>query len=402
MRFTLIIPMNQKLLRQTARSLTIVRLALLCTPVAAWSEQTRRAPPAAPFSPTVRHAARFTSEQRHDCTLLTVSEPWRNAKAQFRYALVPHQANLPRNLPKGTCVVRVPVRRVVLLSPTYMAYFDMLGLADRIVGVSNGELVNTPAVARRIAAGAIHEVGTGAAMTGSVNLEKLFLLQPDLIMAYATGNSQFDTHPKLLEAGFSVAVNAEYMETTPLGRTEWMKFIAAFFGADEQAETLFAAIETEYRRATALAAAVARRPTVFCNLDFNGTWHMPGGRSFMATFLRDAGARYLWQDDASRGGIPLGVEAVIGKAQDADVWLDPGACRSLRDIEAADERYRLFKAWRNGRVYSNDATVNTDGGNDYWETGVANPHLILRDLIGILHPTLLPEHQLRWYRQLQP
>jgi iron complex transport system substrate-binding protein len=145
---------------------------------------------------------------------------------------------------------------------------------------------------------------------------------------------------------------------------------------------------------------VEKRPTVFRNIDHNGSWYVPGGQSFVAAFLRDAGADYLWADDRSSGGMPLGVEAVIERARNADFWLNPGICGSRKDIQAMDDRYRLFQALRTGHVYNNNAKVNERGGNDYWETGVANPHLVLQDLIHIFHPSLLPKHQLIWYRKL--
>ena len=346
----------------------------------------------------VRHATRFALEQRLGYTLLTVSDPWRNAKRSFSYALVKRGAPYPRGLPAEVTVVRVPVRRAVLLSSTYVAAFDLLGLVDRVVGVSRAALIYTPSVAEQVAAGAIAEVGTG--MAGGVNLEKLFLLQPDLVMTYGTGDSQFDSHAKMRDAGLTVAINAEYMETTPLGRAEWMRFSAAFFCREARADELFGAIEAEYERVARLARNPARRPTVFCNIDFNGTWHVPGGRSFTAALLKDAGARYLWADDESQGGKPLDVEAVIARARDADVWINPGICRSLRDIESIDERYRLFEAFRTRRVYGNNARVSAGGANDFWETGVISPHLVLSDLIRVLHPQLLPRHELVWYQRL--
>lgn len=361
------------------------------------------APAAPPTPPALQVARGFSIEQRDGYRLLRVCEPWRNAGIAFHYALVPRGRPLPAGIPAGATVVRVPVERVVLLSTATVSHFDALGLVDRIAGIADGKLVNTASVARRIAAGKIAEVGTGAGagMGNGINIERLFMVQPDLVIAYATGKSRFDAHPKLIEAGFTVALEAAYMEETPLGRAEWIRFIAAFFNADRRAAERFRAIQAEYACAVALTADIRKRPRVFVNIDFNGTWYVPGGKSFMATFVRDAGGDYLWQDDDSSGGIPLSVESVITRARNADVWLNPGLCASLRDIRGRDERYTLFRAIGNGRVYNHDAKVNRHGGNDYWETGAASPHLVLKDLIRILHPDLLPEHRPIWYRRLE-
>ena len=388
-------PSVRRLLEQCTRPAArdVLALSLLALPF-----RSMALPAATSPAVDVRHAARFTLEQRAGYRLLTVRNPWRNAKRSFSYALVKRGAPQPADLPAGATVVRVPVQRAVLLSSTYVAAFDMLGLVDRIAGVAKAALIYTPSVTERVTGGAIAEVGTG--MAGGVNLEKLFVLQPDLIMTYGTGDPQFDSHAKMREAGFSVAINADYMETTPLGRAEWVRFIAAFFCRDARAEELFRVIEAEYERVAALVRDSVQRPTVFCNIDFNGTWHVPGGRSFTAALLRDAGARYLWEEDTSSGGKPLDVEAVIARARDADVWINPGICRSLRDIESIDERYRLFDAFRAHRVYGNNARISSGGASDFWETGVVNPHLVLSDLIKVLHPELLPRHELLWYRRL--
>jgi iron complex transport system substrate-binding protein len=231
-------------------------------------------------------------------------------------------------------------------------------------------------------------------------MERLINLQPDLIMTYGIGDPQLDQQGKLEEAGFKVAINGEYMETTPLGRTEWVKFIAAFFDKDVEAERLFADIARRYEAQAAKARAARERPTVFSGANYRGVWHMPGGNSFEARFLSDAGADYLWKDDHSIGSIPMNVETVIARAKDADIWLNPEACRSRSELLGEDERYAVFRAFLTGRVYNNNAKINAGGGNDVWETGIAHPDRVLADLVSIIHPELLPGQERTWYRQL--
>jgi ABC-type Fe3+-hydroxamate transport system, periplasmic component len=235
-----------------------------------------------------------------------------------------------------------------------------------------------------------------------VNVEQALDLNPDLIMTYGVGNPEFDAHPKLLEAGLKVVLNSEYMESTPLGRAEWIKFTAAFFNQEMAANKAYAAIANRYREIAAKAREVANKPTVLANAPFRGTWYMPGGKSYVAQLLADAGATYLWADDTSSGSQPLSFEEVFERAQNADFWLNPGSAKSLSELQQIDERFSQFTAFQKGNVFNNNKRLNENGGNDYWETGVTNPHLILADLIKILHPELLPDHELFFYQQLAP
>jgi len=346
----------------------------------------------------IRYAKGFTLEYRQGCKILRIPTPWRDAKTSYTYVLVPRGAKRPE-MDAGAIVVETPVRRIVVASTTHVFYFAMLGIEDAIVGIVDGQLVNTPSVASRIRDGRIREVGNGSGIAKGFDMELLLSLQPDLIMMYGTGIPEFDRHAKLQEAGFRVAMNSEYMETTPLGRTEWMKFIAAFFDKDAEAESLFAGIAARYQAQAAKARAIARRPTVFCGANFRGVWHMPGGDSFVAAFIRDAGGEYLWKDDATSGSIPLNIESVIARAKDADIWLNPVASRSREELSREDDRYSIFRAFRTARIYNNNAKADV-GGNDIWETGIANPDRVLADLISILHPELLPGYQRTWYWQL--
>jgi iron complex transport system substrate-binding protein len=351
------------------------------------------------YAASIRYAKGFTLEQRQGYKLLRVLTPWRDAKTTFSYALVPRGAKIPPIEP-GAVVVETPVRRIVLASTTFVIYFAMLGLEDSVVGISGCKMVNTPSIADRIHDGRILEVGDGSMSAKSFNLERLFNLQPDLLMIYGTGNPEYDQQNKLQEAGFHVAINSEYMETTPLGRTEWIKFIAAFFNKDAEADHLFTDIVARYGKLAEKTRTVTVKPTVFCGSNWRGSWHMPGGNSYVAMFLRDAGARYLWSDDQSTGSMPLNVESVFARAKDADFWLNPGVHRSKEEIAGEDDRYHVFHAFRTGRVFNNNAIVDAGGGNDIWESGIANPDKVLADLISIFHPEILPGYRRTWYWQL--
>lgn len=328
--------------------------------------------------------------------VISVLTPWQDAEETFQYVLVQCGTPVPDGFDTAQ-IIEVPIATLITMSSTYLPHLAALDLEDRLVGVDNPQYINDPDVLAMIAAGNVATVGSGA----TVDVERILELEPSLVMTYGTGNPDSDAHPQLLAAGVPVAINAEYMETSPLGRAEWIKFTAAFFNREADAETIFAEIDRKYKELAALASTAKQRPTLFANAPYQDTWYMPGGKSYPAQLFADAGATYLWADDPTQGSLMLSLEAVLDKALDADVWVHPGMATTLAELQASDERFAQFAAFRNGAVYNNNKRLNPYGGNDYWESGVTNPHLLLADLIAILHPELLPDHELYYYQQLR-
>lgn len=350
-----------------------------------------------PQKADLQYASGFSIEYHNSYKVITVQTPWPGATESMQYALVQCGAPAPEGF-LDEQIIEVPVQSIVTMSTTYLPALDELGLLDRLVGVDDTTYVNNPKVLKMAEEGKLASIGYGS----GVNVEKVLELAPGLVMTYGSGTPEYDAHPVLLQAGQKVVVNAEWMDTSPLGRAEWLKFIAAFFNKEAEAETLFTKIAQEYQELAALTAAVSQRPTVFTGSAYQGTWYVPGGQSYAAAFLRDAGAVYLWSDDTSTGSLPLAVEAVFEKAQNADFWLNVGFfVGSLDDLKAMDARYADFAAFQNGNVWNNDAKTNPNGGNDYYESAVLHPALVLADLIHILHPDLLPDHELVYYRQVK-
>lgn len=344
----------------------------------------------------LRYAEGFEVEYHNNFKVVTVLNPWRGAGVAFRYVLVQRGTPVPQDV-GDALVIQVPVNTVVSLSTTHMPYVDRLGLLDRLIGVGGSKYINTPSVVKRIQEGELPEVGRNV----DVNKELLLDINPELVTTLGLGMSTKDNHPQLLEAGFKVVLISDFMETTPLGRAEWIKFVALFFNREATAEEVFDDVAARYEEMEVLVHAVEDRPTAFMGYEIRGTWHMPGGNGYLARYLADAGADYLWTDDDSTGKIPLDFEAVYEQAANADYWLNLSQFwTSFDDVLAADERYANFAAFQNGGVYNNNARLNENGGNDYNESGHANPDLILADLIKIFHPHLLPDHELIYYRKL--
>lgn len=338
----------------------------------------------------------FTIEYFDNYKVVTVRSPYPGAEAEATYLLV--QCGTPAPDGYETAVtVEVPVASFVAMSTTYLPHLPTLGVTDRLVGLDSLAFASTPEVRARIDAGEVAEVGFGA----EVNVEQVLDLEPDMVMTYASGSADFDAQPKLEEAGITVVVNSDYLDTNPLGQAEWIKFLAAFFNQEAAAGSWFDGVAAEYEVLAGLAATAEDRPTVFLNTPYEGTWYMAGGRSYVAQLLADAGADYVWAEDTSDTTLFLDFETVFDQAQAADYWLNLGFVSSLADLAATDERFADFGAYQSGQVYNNDARMNEAGGNDYYEGGAANPHLVLADLIKIFHPELLPEHEFVYYRQVE-
>ncbi len=343
----------------------------------------------------IRYSHNFQMSYRGKVVLITVSNPWRDAGEDFHYLLKPRGTATPAGY-KGYQVVEVPVRRMVVLSPTYLAFIEQLGLVDKLKGFSDLARVYSKTIRRAARAGKIKNVGRGP----NLRVEDVLDLKPDIIFTYATGGFR-DAHPKLLEAGLKVGVCAEYMESHPLGRAEWIKFFALFFNKGAEAEHLFNALESRYLRLASLARKVKKRPTVITNTPFSGHWYVAGGNSFVARFIQDAGGDYIWQDIQRSGSIPMDIELVYNRGLRAEFWLNTGVWTSLTQARSTAPRLTDFASLRAGKLFNNNRRVNAAGGNDFWESGIMRPDVILADIIRILHPNLLPHHKLYYYRQLK-
>ena len=345
---------------------------------------------------SLTHTTGFSVEYHNSYKVITVATPWPGAGEAQQYVLVQCGAPEPTGFDAAQ-IIEVPVQQIATMSTSYLPFLDMYGLLDRLVAVDDVTYVNNPAVLAMAEAGTLVQIGYGA----GVNVEQILDLAPDLVMTYGSGSPEYDAHPVLLNAGLKVAVNAEWLETSPLGRAEWGKFIALFFNKEAVAESTFADTVARYEDLKAKAAAAAEKPTVLTDSEYQGSWYVAGGRSFTAQLLADAGAAYLWADDESTGSIPVAFEAVFDKAADADFWLNVGFVNSLEEMKAADERYTDFAPFQKGNVWNNNKRQNANGGNDYYESAVAQPDAVLADLIAIFHPELMPEYEMVYFQRLQ-
>ncbi|MFP4260143.1 MAG: ABC transporter substrate-binding protein [Opitutales bacterium] len=344
----------------------------------------------------VRYAENFGIEEHDRYQLLTVRNVFRNSEQVHRYALVPRGQSLP-DLPSGIAIIRTPVERIVAMETVYIGQLAALDRLEPVIGVATADFISDPTIRRRLAEGDIRRVQIGQAL----DVERLLTLQPDLILSSISDDPAFDMPAKLKRTGLPIVVSASYMERHPLARAEWIKFIGAFVGRSEAANTLFDQTEARYRDLSARIDSVESRPTILCGAPYSGTWHVPGGRSYTAQIIEDAGGHYLWRDDTSRGGVPLDLESVFLKGAHADIWINPSGHQTLASLLAADPRFSRFRPAQQNQVYNNTRQVAPGGGNAIWESGVVRPDDVLADLIHIFHPELLPDHELVYYERLR-
>jgi iron complex transport system substrate-binding protein len=328
-------------------------------------------------------------------TLLQVTRPWPAATDEDVLTYVLYDRGSPAPDVEGaTLVVPTPVESVVTMSTTFLAHLEEIGQLHTLDAVDSLAFAYSESV--QALADELVEVGSGP----SVDTEQLVAIDPDVILVNSFGG-EWDSQPTLEAAGLPAVVLGDWVETTPLGRANWLVFTAYFFDAEAAAIERMNRIAGNYERLAELGRGADEKPAVLINAPFQGTWSIAGGASYAATFIEDAGGDYVYAEDDSTGALFFDLESVYAEAGDADVWINTGTWGSLAQAEAEDERYADFLAFEAGNVFNNNLRVTAAGGNDYFESGAINPDVVLADLIKIFHPELLPDHRLFYYQKLQ-
>lgn len=345
-----------------------------------------------------KYALGFSIQHYDDYKLLTVHNPWQSANnIQFQYVLAAKGTKLPAETLKGRTRIDLPVQRIVCMSTTHLGLLEVLNEEHKVVGLSGTDYASNLLVRENIEKGLVKDVG----YESNMNFEHLLSLKPDLVISYGISSEVSTVVGKLRELGIPVVLNADYLENTPLGKAEWIKYMACFFNKEELAEMHFDEVEAKYKELKHLVLEQKNRPKVLTGLPWKGTWYVPGGRSFFANYIKDAGGDYLWSENTQNESIPLSIELIFEKAAMADVWLNMGTLDVAENVLNIDERLGSVKAYKQNQLYNNTRRSNEFGGNDFWESGISRPDLILKDLICIFHPSLLPEHEFVYYKKLE-
>lgn len=341
-------------------------------------------------------ATGFSMSYQDGFKVLRVVPNWMDSGKHFEYVLYPKGTNKPQ-WKNATAFVETPVQSIAALSSIFCAHLEAIDGLEYLKAVDKHQYINSEKVLSLCKSGTVKSIGSGA----ELNLEMLIDLNPDVCMTFGTGDASYDVHPLLEKSGLPVVVVVDYQEKHPLGRAEWMKFTAAFLNKEKEAELYFNAVSEAYLETVVKTTSADACPDVFVSAPYSGSWYVSGGDSYTAKILKDAGACYLWQDAKSQGSLQLSYEEAYDKGLNADYWINTGTWTSKADAIKADSRNAHFSAFKNDKMYNNNARVNAFGGNDIWESAVVRPDLVLKDLTRIFHPELLPAHQLYYYQKLQ-
>lgn len=346
----------------------------------------------------VTYALRFSLLETDSCTILNIIDPWQGAgNVIHQYYLVKDNPDFHPQIDQSR-IINVPVKRIICMSTTHLAMIKALGLESRIAGVSGSGFVYDDDISKRIKDGLINDIGYDS----GINSELIIKSSPDLVMIYGIGSESAGYTAKIYELGTKVMYNADYLETDPLGKAEWIKVFGALFCKEKMADSLFSAIESTYNQLKEyISSHTGDKPGVMLGLPFRDTWYISPGNSYISRLIGDAGGRYLWEKSESSVSMPYGLENVYIESLNADFWLNTGSVLSKDEIVSIDPRLGSVPPFINGKLFNNNKRLNASGGNDYWESGTLNPHIILKDIASILHPELFPDHGLVYYRKIE-
>ena len=345
----------------------------------------------------ISRAVRFTLKKMNGYTEVTIINPWQGAKdVNMVYNLVRRGSELPVGS-DSSMVIFVPLKKIICMSTTHIAMISALSEENTISGVSGTGLIFADGLLEKVKNGQIVDVGYEA----NLNKELILKISPDLIMMYGIGSESAGYVGKIKEMGIKVLFNADYLETDPLNKAEWIKLFGALYCKEDMADSIYKSeVEAYSNLKTYIGQKISYKPKVLLGLPFKDTWYVSPGNSFISKLINDAGGNYLWQNTESSVSMPFGIENVYLEALTADYWLNIGSVSSRVEISMIDQRLNELPCFLNGNLYNNNKRVTVNGGNDYWESGSIYPHLILKDIASILHPDLFNDNELFYYRKI--
>ena len=326
-----------------------------------------------------------------DYIVAQLRNPWDTAKILHTYVLVDKNQPLPQELPQGT-LVRTPLSKAVIYSSVHCSLLKDFGALNSIGGVCDLKYIKLPEIEEGCRNGTIADVGDGM----NPNIEKIIDLHPDAILLSPFENS--GGYGRVEKLNVPIIECADYMETSSLGRAEWMRFYGLLFGKKTEADAMFAAVERNYKDLQELVKPISFAPSVMCDLKTSSTWYTPGGNSTIAKLYSDAGANYIFREDTHSGSLPYPFEVIFEKGQQTDFWLiryNQPVDKTYGELEKEFAPYAGFRAFKELNIYG----CNTNRVPFYEETPF-HPDWLLKDLIKIFHPSLLEGYELRYYNKL--
>jgi len=273
--------------------------------------------------------------------------------------------------------INVPVQSTVLNSTTFGAFFDRLGGLDVVKGMTYSNSVMSPRVKERIDSGRIQEIISG----DGVDFERILEINPDVVFSYSYGETDFSRYEEL---GIPIVLLMDYKESHPLGRAEWIKVVGCFLGKFEEAESVFNTVMNNYEEVRQQATLHSTLPSAFTGSRYGDFWYAPGKDSYIAQFIRDAGATYAFEHVDGQASAELDFEQALVDISATDYW---GLVTSTEgeftkaNILEMNQLYEKLKAYQEDHIF----VCNTQE-KDYFGDAIMEPDLILADLYKIFHP----------------
>ncbi len=345
------------------------------------------------YTPTYAIGFRIVGAEGKQSTIIRVTNPWQSANNVETMLFIARGGEKAPNGFRGQ-VLQGDAKRVVCMSSSHIAMLDAIGAVESVVGVSGKNFITNPYVVAHQRT--IADVG----YDGNMNFELLVAQQPDIVLLYGvTGACTMES--KLDELGIPYIYIGEYVEEDPLGKAEWLIALAEIVGLRQQGLTYFAELPQRYEQLKSMvAAAQTPAPKVMLNTPYADSWFMPSTTSYIARLIADAGGDYIYQQNTSNHSLPIDLEQAALLTTQADIWLHVENINSLDELCRQLPKFAQMPCVQRGEVYNCDKRRVAGGGNDYWESGVVHPDVILRDLIKIFHPELVSE-EFVYYRKIE-
>lgn len=347
-----------------------------------------------------------------------IENPWKKGTTLHKYILVPKgkegdetvarlkddiRENSALQMGKACDIVRTPLESNVVFTAPHCQLMYELGCKNAITGVCDKDYINIPDIKERV------KLSDGKASTSDTDkviidcgssmqpdIERIIALKPEGLFISPFENS--GGYGKLDKLHIPIIETADYMETSPLGRAEWMKFDGLLFKSEERSDSLFSSIEKEYLALKAEAAKLPQGLSILTERKMGSVWYVPGGKSTMGILLKDANAKYIFADDTHSGSLAYGPERILSKGTQVDVWAFKyfgGKALSKNDLLAEYEGYKVLKAFNSNSIYQVDTSTQP-----YFELTSFHPEILLREFIILAHPKATQFGKLRFYQHL--
>jgi len=348
------------------------------------------------YSPEYATGYEISGAKDRSGTLITIRNPWQNADSAVYQLFISREGEKTPDGYTGQVLVD-EAQRIVAMSSTHVAMLDALEIVDRVVGVSGIDFISNPYITT-------HKESVGdVGYEGNIDYELLVSLDPDIVLLYGVSGAS-PMEGKLTELGIPFIYIGDYLEESPLGKAEWLVALSEIAGIRKKGIETFASMPQRYdsiRQLVAVASTGDDRPKVMLNTPYADSWFMPPQQSYMVRLITDAGGEYIYKGNTSNSSVPIDMEEAFMLASEADVWLNVGTCNSLSDLENQVRKFASVPCVKEGRVYNNNLKSTATGGNDFFESAIVNPDLVLGDLVKILHPSVADGLEFAYYKQLK-